>query len=114
MAVFLGDKAALSEKERLLDLVLHKDLDLDFYSTKATWMTIGTLLFRTKSGSLGIGPVGMARGDTLCHLAAHPEPFLLRPAGSRYTNIGDCDVLDLNLPVVVEELIPYMRDFEVE
>lgn len=95
-------------------MVLNEDLDLDFYATKTTFMTIGSLLFRTESGSLGMGPEGMARGDTLCHLAAHPEPFLLRPAGPRYTNIGDCAVLDLDLPEVVEELIPYMRDFEVE
>ena len=56
----------------------------------------------------------MARGDALCHLTAHPRPFLFRPAGPRYTNVGDCKVLDLDLPEVVEESIPYMRDFEVE
>ena len=77
-------------------------------------MTIGTSLFRTESGSLGMGPEVMVRGDTLCHLAAHSEPFFLRPAGLRYINIGDCDVLDLDLPEVVDELIPYMKDFEVE
>ncbi|KAM0803710.1 heterokaryon incompatibility protein-domain-containing protein [Usnea florida] len=114
VAAFLGEKAAQSEMERLLDLVLHDDLDLDIWNVTATYTTIGTVLFRTESGSLGMGPEGMARGDTLCHLAAHPEPFLLRPAGPRYTNVGDCDVLDLDLPEVVEELIPYMRDFEVE
>ena len=111
---FLGDKAAQSEKERLLDLVLHEDLDFGFYTAKIIFMTTGTLLFRTENGSLGMGPEGMARGDALCHLAAHPRPFLLRPAGPRYTNIGDCEVLDLNLPEVVEELIPCMRDFVVE
>ena len=111
---FLGEKAAQSEKERLLYLVLHEKLDLNFYTVKVAFTTIGTLLFRTESGSLGMGPEGMARGDALCHLAAHPKPFLLRPAGPRYTNIGDCDVLDSNLPEVVEEMIPYMRDFVVE
>ena len=114
VAAFLGENAAQSQMERLLDLVLHEDLDLNIYSVTATLITISTVLFRTESGSLGIGPKGMVRGDTLCHLAVHPEPFLLRPAGPRYTNIGDCDVLDLDLPEVVEELIPYMRDFEVE
>lgn len=72
------------------------------------------LLFRTESGSLGLGPEGMAKGDVLCHLAAHPNPFLLRPAGSRYTDIGDCSVLDLDLPDVVEELVPHMKVFEIE
>ena len=75
---------------------------------------MGPIIFRTESGSLGIGPQGIARGDTLCHLTAHPEPFLLRPAGPRYTIVSDCDVLYLDLPEVVEELIPYIRDFEVE
>ena len=111
---FLGEKAAQSEKKRLLDLVLHEDLDLGFYRMKANLIQNDTFLFRTESGSLGVGPKGMARGDALCHLAAHPRPFLLRPAGPKYTNVGDCDVLDLDLPEVVEELIPKMRDFEIE
>ena len=114
VAAFLGEKAVQSEKERLLDLVLHEKLNLDIYTAKVAFMTTSTSLFRTESGSLGMGPEGMARGDALCHLAAHPEPFLLRPAGPRYTNIGGCAVLDLNLPEVVEELIPCMRDFEIE
>ena len=111
---FLGEKAAVSEKERLLDLVLHVDMDLGFYTSKVNIINFGNLLFRTEGGSLGLGPEGMSKGDALCHLAAHPNPFLLRPAGPRYTNVGDCDVLDLDLPEVVEELIPSMRDFEIE
>lgn len=111
---FLGKNAAQSERERLLDMVLHEDLDLGFYTAKVNTINYGNLLFRTEGGSLGLGPEGMARGDALCHLAVHPNPFLLRPAGPRYTNVGDCDVLDLNLPEVVEELIPSMRDFEIE
>ena len=114
VTVFLGEKAAQSERERFLDLVLHEDLDLGFYSVKVKLIQNDTLLFRTEGGSLGVGPKGMARGDALCHLAAHPRPFLLRPAGPRYTNIGDCDVLDLDPPDVVEDLIPNMRDFEIE
>lgn len=62
----------------------------------------------------GPRPKGVAKGDILCHLAAHSNPFLLRPAGPRYTNIGDCNVLDLDLPDVVEELTPHMRVFEIE
>lgn len=111
---FLGEKAAPSQKERLLDLVLHEDLDLGFYNAKFKVLNLGTLLFRTEFESLGMGPEGMARGDTLCHLAAHSKPFLLRPAGPRYTNVGDCKVLELDLPEVVEESILNMRDFEVE
>ena len=111
---FLGEKAAQSEKERLMDLVLHEDLDFKFYEVKCTVVHETSKLFRTESGSLGIGPEGMARGDALCHLAAHPRPFLLQPAGPKYTNIGDCNVLDLDLPEVVEEQIPHMREFEIE
>ena len=111
---FLGEKAAQPEKERLLDLVLHEETDFNFYEIKCIIMHSSSMLFRTESGSLGIGPEGMGRGDALCHLAAHPRPFLLRPAGPRYTNVGDCEVLDLDLPEVVEELIPHMREFEVE
>lgn len=111
---FLGTEAAQAEKERLVNLVLDEDLETDFYDTKFTVIHAGHLLFRTESGSLGLGPEGMAKGDALCHLAAHPNPFLLRPAGPRYTNVGDCNVLDLALPDVVEELVPSMRVFEIE
>lgn len=111
---FLGVEAAQAEKERLVDLVLDADLDIGFYDAKLKSIHAGHLLFRTECGSLGLGPEAMAKGDALCHLAAHPNPFLLRPAGRGYTNVGDCNVLDLDLPDVVEELIPYMRVFEIE
>ena len=111
---FLGFQAPQAEKERLVNLVLSEDLDIGFYEAKFLTLHYGHVLFRTESGSLGLGPKQMAKADALCHLAAHPNPFLLRPAGSRYTNVGDCNVLDLVLPDVMDELIPHMRVFEIE
>lgn len=114
----LGEDAAQSEKERLESLILDRDLnsglDYDYYHFVYCTLLANYSIFRTESGSLGMGFEGLAKGDVLCHLAAHPKPFLLRPAGLNYTNVEDCVVLDLELAEVKEEMIPDMRDFVIE
>lgn len=115
---YLGVEAAQSEKERLESLVVHGDqnifMEYDYYHTKYCSVLRAHSIFRTEGGSLGMGSEGLAKGNVLCHLAAHPKPFLLRPAGPNYTNVEDCVVLDLELPEVKEEMIPDMRDFVIE
>ena len=114
----LGVEATQSEKETLDSLILNrlldKDMNHDWYHTKYCAMLGGSSIFRTEGGSLGMGSEGLAKDDIVCHLAAHPKPFLLRPSGSNYTNVEDCEVLDLDLPEVREEMITDMRDFVIE
>lgn len=118
VTAFLGVEAAQSKKERLESLVLGRDLNsgsnYDWYHTRYCTMLDGCWIFRTEGGSLGLGSEGLAKDDVICHLAAHPKPFLLRPAGPNYINVEDCEVLDLDLPEVKEEMIPDMREFVIE
>ena len=118
VTAFLGVGAAQSEKERLESLVLDRDLNsssyYDWCYTRYCVKLDGYSIFRTEGGSLGLGSEGLAKDDVICHLAAHPRPFLLRPAGPNYTTVEDCVVLDLDLPEVKEDMIPDMRDFVIE
>ncbi|KAF2239752.1 hypothetical protein EV356DRAFT_109915 [Viridothelium virens] len=112
--MFLGVEAPLEDRERLVDLILNEDLDQErFFMPAIHLRTQNYLPFRTASGKLGLGPMTLEDGDELCHLAPHPLPFALRPTDGHQVNVGECFVLDLDLPEVEAELIPYMRQFEI-
>lgn len=118
VAAFLGVEAVQSEKERLESFVLGRGFnhasEYDLHLVRYNDLLAGCSIFRTDGGSLGMGSEGLAKGDVVCHLAAHPKPFILRPAGPNYTNLKDCAVLDLDLPEVKEEMIPDMSDFVID
>lgn len=74
--------AAQSEKERLGSLILDSDLksalEYDFHHNRYSTVLGGCAIFRTESGSLGMGSEGSTKDDdVVCHLAAGPKPFLL-------------------------------------
>ena len=104
MTAFFGVEAAQSEKERLVLLVLDQKRGIDEYDMEFSVGGAGFLLFRTVSGSLGMGPEGMAKAQTL----------LLPPPRPRCMSVGNCNVLDLDLPEVKEDRIADMRDFVIE
>ncbi|KAL9087745.1 MAG: hypothetical protein Q9165_006512 [Trypethelium subeluteriae] len=111
---FLGVDAPLADREKLVDLILNEDLDQQrFFMPAVHLRTENYLPFRTESGKLGLGPMTLEDGDELCHLAPHSLPFALRPVNDHHVNVGECFVLDLELPEAEAELIPYMRQFEI-
>jgi hypothetical protein len=55
----------------------------------------GQNLFRTKDGSMGLGPRRSHRGDLVCIICGVEPPVLLRPSGNEYLFVGYCYVYGL-------------------
>ncbi|TGO53793.1 hypothetical protein BOTNAR_0286g00090 [Botryotinia narcissicola] len=58
----------------------------------------GRVFFRTKNGTLGIGPPEMIPGDPIYRLIGYNDDFILRKAGDHYRLIGDTRIVRVELP----------------
>ncbi|TEY44840.1 hypothetical protein BOTCAL_0344g00140 [Botryotinia calthae] len=56
------------------------------------------MFFKTKNGTLGIGPPGTIPGDKFLHLIGYPDDFVLRKVGDHYRVIGHTRVSRAELP----------------
>lgn len=72
----------------------YKD-DADRFHQSASNACKGRTLFFAKGGRLGLGPMAMQEGDSLCVLFGGSVPYILRAEGDCYRLVGECYVYDL-------------------
>ncbi|PMD30485.1 hypothetical protein L207DRAFT_377331, partial [Hyaloscypha variabilis F] len=52
-------------------------------------------LFRTREGSLGLGPACTDIGDRVCVLKGGEVPYVLRPTEGSFYFLGECYIDDI-------------------
>lgn len=73
-----------------------------------------SILFRTRSGKLGMGLRSLKVGDRLCFLGGYYRPLALRAThAGGFVYVGECRVLDTNLPDFGPGVGDDMREFEI-
>jgi Heterokaryon incompatibility protein (HET) len=115
--VFLGRQASEHQLEELLSLITSNNPAMAGHLL--TFRTIlginytGRILFRTANGSMGLGPPEIAIEDQICYLVGHDFPFVLRKVLGYYVVVGECFVLDLDIPQVIEDELLTLDEFEI-
>ena len=99
---FLGPSISQQGKKMLYDKLSDLEIDLD----KSPWFAQGIwkdtnlcVPFWSSSDKLGLGSVRMEAGDEIYQLANHGLPFVLRPIGDYFLNVGECFIPRVQLPV---------------
>jgi len=62
------------------------------------------VIFTTKTGYLGRGPLGMKVGDLVCILYGGPVPYVIRRSGGQYRFIGEAYIHDLMRGEAIDQL----------
>jgi hypothetical protein len=108
---FLGPSTLQQGKRILYDELSDLEIDLDdspWFFLRIWKHTRLCIPFWSSSGKLGLGSVRMEAGDEIYQLANHRLPFVLRPMGDYFLNMGECFIPGLELPVVDEDMISTM------
>ncbi len=108
---FLGPSTLQQGKRILYDELSDLEIDLDnspWFARRISKDIRLCVPFWSSSGKLGLGSVRMEAGDEIYQLANHGLPFVLRPMGKYFLNMGECFIPGVELPAVNQEMISKM------
>lgn len=90
--IFYHSRQKNTARINAIDMALNKEVSPYTYAKLAAIACNRRRIFKTKTGSYGIGPACMRKGDIVVVLYGGHTPYILRPWDNRYLFLGQAYV----------------------